>query len=101
MSRYSVCSEWTTESLEWVEEFDKATGMVADVGFALQYADAKDDKTGDIFRQGAYRVTKNGKPVGRTFFGESAWSDAQRLFFDVGFKARRTMDHAPWAPVLH
>lgn len=86
MSRYKVCSEWS-DSIEWPE----------DHGVKVQFADIVDTKSSTkvIYHSGAYRVLVDGKPVkgkGGTvpFYGELAWAQAQRLYFDLMFAARRS-----------
>jgi len=80
MSRYKAEGTWD------VEHGFPVAGTVQ-----VQSADARDTKTGDIFRQGAFRVLVDDRPVkgkGGTvpFYGESAWSDAQRLAGDLSMK---------------
>lgn len=81
MSRYTVSSPWSDDT-----PFPP---------FVVQSADIVDTKTGDTFREGASRVvdTRTGKAVrgkgGTTpFFGESAWSAADRLASDLALKVR-------------
>ena len=81
MARYKVTTEFEDDT-PWLP-------------FITQTADIVDTKTGDTFRQGAYRVvdTRTGKAVrgkgGTTpFFGESAWSAADRLASDLCLKVR-------------
>lgn len=65
-------------------------------GFTLQSADLRDTRTGDTFREGAYRVVnaETGKPAVRgkggtvPFKGESAWSDGERMLNDLAWAAR-------------
>lgn len=62
-------------------------------GIVVEIADALDTRTGTVYTHSAYRVTVDGKPVrgkGGTvpFYGESAWSAADRLYFDLVLKAR-------------
>lgn len=81
MARYKVNSEWTPA-------FGQSFG-----GFSVQEADALDTKTGDVFVNGASRVVDadqrpvKGKGGTVPFFGETAWSDAERLASDLYFKA--------------
>ena len=95
MSRYSVCSGWTKEETYEVHVYDEDKDATFAHVYATEFADIKDSKNGDTFRNGAYRVTKNGKPIktgkGGTvpFYGEMAWADAARLFNDEVFAARR------------
>jgi len=72
----------------WVNDAD-----IFGESVVVQYADLLDTRNGDIFRQGAFRVLVDGKPVkGKggsiPFFGETAWSDAERLARDLYFAAR-------------
>lgn len=76
MSRYKVVSEWTMDS-------------AYPEGIEVQSATIEDTKSGHQYREGAFRVLRKGKPVktgkGGTvpFYGESAWSDAERLAMDT------------------
>lgn len=79
MARYKADATWDAE-----ERFGN---------YVTQSTDATDTKNGQVYREGAWRVCdgRTGKPVtgkgGTTpFFGESAWSDAQRLASDLHFK---------------
>jgi hypothetical protein len=76
MSRYRVHSEWQGTS--------EGYGS-----FRVEVADALDTKTGTVYTDGAYRVVRNGKPAKKgkggtvPFYGETAWSDAERLASDL------------------
>jgi hypothetical protein len=81
MARYKVSSEFENDT-PWPP-------------FMTQSADIVDTLNGDTFREGAYRVVdlRTGKPIkgkGGTvpFFGESAWSAADRLASDLSMKVR-------------
>lgn len=82
MARYKVTTEFEDDT-PWPP-------------FMTQTADIVDTVNGDTFRQGAYRVIdlRTGKPAktgkGGTvpFFGETAWSDADRLASDLSMKVR-------------
>ena len=80
MSRYKVVGSWDDE--------------VRFGEFVTQSADMKDTGTGRVYPQGAFRVVKNGKPAktgkGGTvpFYGESAWSAAERLAYDLATEER-------------
>ena len=81
--RYKVHGAW---------ELDGLHGSV-NPSITIEHADLLDTRSGDIFRQGAFRVLVDGKPVkgkgGSTpFIGETAWSDAERLARDLYFAAR-------------
>jgi hypothetical protein len=100
MSRYKVISEWEETSYDREPQtivfYDEDNGEDLHVTFAIQVADIKDTKSssGTVYKHGAHRVVKNGKAVkgkGGTapFFGETAWSDAVRLFDDLTLEARR------------
>lgn len=85
MSRYKVCSPWSVDPTVRGGEYDDDKGIHV---VEVENADAQDTKTGDVYREGAFRVTVDGKPVrgkgGSTpFYGEMAWSDAQRLAYDL------------------
>jgi hypothetical protein len=85
MARYKVSSPWTFSNISFGD-------------FHVQEADITDTKTGDVFRDGASRVVDCSHPDERLhravkgkggttpFFGESAWSDAQRLASDLYYK---------------
>lgn len=94
MSRYKVTSEWSGHQ-------SASAGGGQDV-FQVESADIVDTKNGARYRDGAYRVTKNGRPaiVGKggtvPYYGESAWSDAERLFNDLVFEARRGDQTYAW-----
>lgn len=82
-NRYKVAGAWSSNG--------EGAGR-----FLIQVADALDQQTNTIYREGAYRVidTHTGKPakVGKggtvPFIGESAWSAAERLANDLYWKAR-------------
>lgn len=86
MSRYKVTSEWHGGK--------SATAGGGTVYFQIEVADIIDTKSGVRYEDGAFRVTRNGRPaiVGKggtvPFFGETAWADAERLFNDLVLKAR-------------
>jgi len=98
--RYKVTSEWRDDSRDndpvtW-ETYDEDTNEYTLHTLKVQVADIQDTKNGQTYRDGAYRVVQDGKPIkgkgGTTpFFGECAWSDAARLFGDKCWEARRTM----------
>ena len=99
MSRYTVTSEWVTDEHDRpavvVNEYDETKDAVFEATYAIQSADLTDSRGGHVYRFGAYRVVRNGKPAKRgkggtiPFMGESAWSDAARLFDDIVFAAQR------------
>jgi hypothetical protein len=79
MGRYKRVTAW--------EEDWRANGFGP---FVLQCADIRDLRTGDEYREGTFRVIdgRTGKAVrgkGGThpFYGETAWSDAERLADDL------------------
>lgn len=79
--RYSVVLPWNT---------DRTVGTVT-----IEVADLFDKRSGRTYQDGAQRVLDptTGKPVkgkGGTspFAGETAWSDAERLAWDLEFAAR-------------
>lgn len=45
------------------------------------------DTRGNEFHDGAYRVRQNGKHI-KTFKGETAWMDAERLATDLALQAK-------------
>ena len=73
MSRYKLASVWHTLRTH-------------DDRWRIQHADAVDTRTGTIFQSGAYRVLDGDKAVSKVFYGEVAWADADRLFYDLKFK---------------
>lgn len=84
MSRYKVNSSWSIDSVYGAD--------ITASGHATLVADALDTKTGDVFRDGAWAVstvkpgTKGSR--GRPFYGETAWSDAERLAMDLAMADR-------------
>lgn len=83
MSRYRVTERpWFTEQT-FTGRFE---GFMACV--ELQVSDIVDTRNGTVYADGAYRVIVNGKAhrgKGGTvpFYGESAWSDGERLYGDT------------------
>jgi hypothetical protein len=76
--RYKVSSDWSLE---------KVVGPAV-----VETADLTDTRTGHVYREGAYRVRFPRKVEGfraKTFYGETAWSDAERLARDALFAERR------------
>lgn len=94
MSRYTIVSEWELDT------YDNDPVVIDGKVVAVQSATLKDTQNGHEYRQGAYRVVvgQNGvmgsmKPIkgkGGTvpFKGETAWSDAARLFGDTVLNLR-------------
>lgn len=90
MSRYIVVSDWR----------EAKAASAGSQRFSLQVADVKDTKGGGHYTDGAYRVyvgsvgqdnprpCKAGKGGTVPFYGESAWSDGERLFNDLVTAAR-------------
>lgn len=84
-SRYAVVSPWSPVAFSVVVE-----------GFEIQEADVQDTRTGRVYSGDARRVvrTDTGKPAVRgkggsvPFIGESAWSNAERLFHDLALAKR-------------
>ena len=78
-NRYSVSGSWTAGP--------------STTHFQVQEADTLDARTGETYRLGASRVidrrtgkaAKVGKGGTVPFYGESAWSDAERLMRDLEF----------------
>jgi hypothetical protein len=80
MARYKVNSPWRIE-----DEYG--------FGVETQSADIVDIRTGDEYSDSAWRVLVDDKPhrgKGGThpYFGESAWSNAQRLARDIALDRR-------------
>ena len=82
--RYKVASTWRRSS----------TTMG---GYAVEYADLADKRTGTIYNNGAARVVNDdgetvnakGEPSPRTVFaGETAWMSAESVMRDAAFAAR-------------
>lgn len=86
MARYKVNSQWSP-ALQNADVY---------APFTIEEAHIVDTQTGQEYFYGARRVvdTRTGKPAktgkGGTvpFFGESAWSDAERLASDLALKVR-------------
>lgn len=67
--RYEVVGDWSEHDSDEVSR--------------VLVADLRDKRNGDTFRDGAWRIVdKSTGRIVRTFFGEVAWSDAERLFHD-------------------
>lgn len=82
--RYKVHGAWLAE---------QETGYSAQFGVGVEVADCIDTRTGTVYREGAFRVLVDGKPVkgkGGThpFMGETAWMDAERLASDICVERR-------------
>lgn len=90
MNRYKIQGEWSEDSRIGI--------------FVIQSADIIDVKTGHQYREGAFRVmrkvqdgigpitlkpAKKGKGGTVPFFGETAWSDAERLARDLALEELR------------
>lgn len=62
--------------------------------FIIEEADIVDTRNGQVYTDGAMRVTVDGKPAKRgkggtvPFFGECAWMDAERLASDLAIAER-------------
>jgi hypothetical protein len=79
MVSYKIHGPWAIDEVYVNDEHDiKLTLMVTDLI----------DHHGNVFRDGAWQVKDHGKVV-KTFKGETAWSDALRLFGDLRFAALR------------
>jgi hypothetical protein len=78
MSSYKLHGPWKVDRTYEV-------GMTP-VVIALEVTDLIDNR-GRVFDEGAWRVKVDGK-VRKTFKGETAWSDAQRLYNDEIVAAR-------------
>jgi hypothetical protein len=80
--RYKVEGEWSTTA-----EIHHGAHTIV-----IECADARDTKNNDIFPEGYYRVRSTGARIegfrGKSFVGETAWSDAQRYARDWDFKIR-------------
>jgi hypothetical protein len=63
-------------------------------GLAIEAADCTDTRDGRVYRDGAYRITRDGKPYQRgkggtvPWFGELAWANAERALSDLWWAAR-------------
>jgi hypothetical protein len=84
--RYEIAGKWRVVTSDEVG-FD--CGDPDDV--VVQEADLRDKQTSQVYLRGAYRVSpvlaRAFKP--KVFFGESAWSDAQRYAGDITTACRR------------
>lgn len=85
--RYKVHGDWEhVSNTEW--------GRVPD-GVTYQIADLLEVRSGHIWHAGAHKVTLDKATrettgmKSTTFYGESAWSDANRYIDDVYYKLRR------------
>ena len=83
--RYEVCSSWLLDH-DYEHEADGVRTLVV-----VETADLRDKRTGDLFREGAWRVrfarvvaSATVKPPykTKTWFGETAWDHAQRYALD-------------------
>lgn len=90
MSRYKIISPWTQVQSAIVETFDGSDIVTV----IREVADIKDTRGGWTYERGAERVsakTEDGKTyrgkhvtgARKTFYGELAWSNAERLFGDL------------------
>lgn len=83
-ARYKVHGAWEMNKESTVRDvWDERKGTVV-----TETADALDTRTGNVYHAGAYRVRvlrakTKGLPRGKTFIGETAWSDADRLHDDM------------------
>lgn len=89
-ARYHVEGEWTEVRAVNVRNRNAymADHDVAPVRFAIQEADLRDTRDGHLYRNGAKRITRDGKPIrgkGGThpYFGETAWYQADAKLDDV------------------
>lgn len=90
-SRYEVISAWrevereTVVSGSWGEDRP-------DVLVIHETADIRDPRGGWTYREGAHRVRsfRGGRSFKRlrTFYGETAWMDAERMFSDIVAEVR-------------
>ena len=85
---------------DWRLNYERPVTNVGGFEFELQSADVKLPTWHEPYRDGAYRVVKNGKRVGKIFVGETAWMDAARLFDDevVGARFARWPASTPGTP---
>jgi len=87
MARYSFSTPWVEYRSTEVAEYGATP-----VTISLESAQLTDNVTLTRYSDGGHRVRINGKaPKGtkHTFKGESAWSDAERLYRDLVFSTRR------------
>lgn len=79
MARYAPTGSWRTA---YHDRFD--TGD-AEASVTIEIADCRDQRGGRTYSDGTFRVTLKNVPGmrSRTFYGESAWSNAQRLGNDA------------------
>ena len=78
-------SRYTTRNFQQVETFRDHEGTIA---ATLQIGELVDTRTGNVYPDGAHKVTlpRHVRDLGfrsKTFKGETAWSDAERLINDV------------------
>ncbi len=85
-NRYEVVGPWDSEARHG--------------SFVLQSAQIRDKVNGRLYAEGAYRVIdgRTGKPakIGKggtvPFYGESAWSDGERLLNDLAVAERYALE---------
>jgi hypothetical protein len=70
---------------------DDHTSVLVGGGVHIQCRDLVDTRSGQVYRDGAYRVIAPGKRT-KVFKGERAWSDADRLASDYAFEMRNAQD---------
>ncbi len=90
--RYEIVSRWQP-----VDRFSPSDSLFSNpdtstVVAVREVADIRDTVGGYVYTDGAYRVkaTKDGKSFRRakTFYGEMAWGDSQRMFNDIVSEVR-------------
>lgn len=81
MARYAPTGSWRTAFHETVtnDEDDSTSSVTVDI------ADCRDQRGGRTYTDGTFRVTlKNVTGMrSKTFYGEMAWANAQRLASDA------------------
>jgi hypothetical protein len=100
--RYEVTGPWSIETIN----------HYAGASVTTEIADLRDKRNGQVYRQGAYRVrvrchpVLSGQPRTKSFYGETAWSDAARYADDALWWFRQHADRVrsaacrPGAPRL-
>ena len=92
--RYEIVSAWHQVDRFSPSESLFATTETSQVLAVREVADIRDTVGGRIYTDGAYRVKAkygDGKSYRRTktFYGEVAWSDSQRMFDDIVWEVKR------------
>jgi hypothetical protein len=85
--RYAVHGEWR-HAAGWAGFVVLPDGNDDRADITVQVADLLEKRSNHVWRSGAYKVTLRNVPGMRskTFYGETAWSDAARYASDAATK---------------